>query len=902
MNLDQLVEYISDAIVDEIKGGPGSGWFRENGHVGKQTDSKEFKAWFAKSKVVDNKGNPKIVFHGTFKVFSSFGGDKSDSMDPESSHRYFFTESPGRAGMFVTDESGRSGVNEKPNIMPVYLSIKNPYESKNPTGEIVGDLKSKGYDGIHSGDTWIAFMPTQIKSAIGNKGTFDPKDPDIRKSDSSLNTPNSLSDFSQDRFYSETLGLGRVFQQGSIVEGIKGGAGSGSWNGPDDPRFAHNTTQDDGESLFHGTLSQNVAKIKKEGIKAQWGVMGSGVYASDEKSALSWAVTRWCQKHQKQPEEAGPNVKVAILKLKKEGFSDVGMGDFLSKEDIPPEKILDVKMYRVRDYMPSWKAVDSDLYLGILFDPDKKEKKDISLSLVFKGGVGSGIKGHRTYREVNNQKTKNLQEIAEGKAKRAAVAGAISTTNIKDVIKNMRNEADLYTSYLAPDTAVRMRDFISSYESILYEGTRNKEFKDIQAKDLDDFGIDAVQKMMHQEIESNRLSFTDHGIRHLEGNTQRQLELMDQMGNPTAIEKLSALAIMTNHDMGYTIKEVRDGANPGGGVHQKASGEMFDDQKSTWNENKVFTSKQFDRVSEAIKTHDSTEMSSDNLLTTTRISDNMALFAKEKLPSMFKYVKGGSTDLVEMGKVASSFKKNKDKGLDTAQDVAAFEVLRNNLYKKIDASKMHENLKRDLKAAVSTSNIKTPKFALGVLAGEISSIKGDKKGKATIEIQYSAWDSFLQNHFDMGQKQTKKLLGDYGITDFTKTEYDIGGVVKLKVVGAPTGSGGKKTKEIGLGSIFKGGPGSGNFGHGGRPGQRGGSGSGATQLGSKTPITQDDKDLQSTISQISKMMATNHYIEDYLIGGRIKGIEKIETQGKIFLQSEMKGCYKSDLVVKETSN
>ncbi len=25
MNLDQLVEYISDAVVDEIKGGPGSG-------------------------------------------------------------------------------------------------------------------------------------------------------------------------------------------------------------------------------------------------------------------------------------------------------------------------------------------------------------------------------------------------------------------------------------------------------------------------------------------------------------------------------------------------------------------------------------------------------------------------------------------------------------------------------------------------------------------------------------------------------------------------------------------------------------------------------------------------------------------------------------------------------------
>lgn len=47
-------------------------------------------------------------------------------------------------------------------------------------------LMAKGYDGIvyeneaeGSGDSWIAFHPTQIKSATGNKGTFDPKNPSI---------------------------------------------------------------------------------------------------------------------------------------------------------------------------------------------------------------------------------------------------------------------------------------------------------------------------------------------------------------------------------------------------------------------------------------------------------------------------------------------------------------------------------------------------------------------------------------------------------------------------------------------------------------------------------------------------------------------------------------------------
>src|SRR5690606_27114321 len=47
-------------------------------------------------------------------------------------------------------------------------------------------LAAKGYDGIvyrnaveGRGDSYIALHPAQIKSAIGNRGTFDPADPRI---------------------------------------------------------------------------------------------------------------------------------------------------------------------------------------------------------------------------------------------------------------------------------------------------------------------------------------------------------------------------------------------------------------------------------------------------------------------------------------------------------------------------------------------------------------------------------------------------------------------------------------------------------------------------------------------------------------------------------------------------
>jgi hypothetical protein len=48
-------------------------------------------------------------------------------------------------------------------------------------------IQSYGYDGVFyenalegDGISYIAFHPTQIKSAIGNRGTFDPENPDIR--------------------------------------------------------------------------------------------------------------------------------------------------------------------------------------------------------------------------------------------------------------------------------------------------------------------------------------------------------------------------------------------------------------------------------------------------------------------------------------------------------------------------------------------------------------------------------------------------------------------------------------------------------------------------------------------------------------------------------------------------
>jgi hypothetical protein len=161
------------------------------------TDTPEFKAWFGDSKVVDADGKPLVVYHGTSGDFSVFDFDRVRRADELG---VFTSASPDVASSY-----GEGG-----SVMPLYLAIRKPYFMDNDermmiqvfgseydeegTTGFVNGLKKSGYDGIYvpgdpNGDTeeeqndqWIAFYPEQIKSAIGNRGTFDPADPDIRRS------------------------------------------------------------------------------------------------------------------------------------------------------------------------------------------------------------------------------------------------------------------------------------------------------------------------------------------------------------------------------------------------------------------------------------------------------------------------------------------------------------------------------------------------------------------------------------------------------------------------------------------------------------------------------------------------------------------------------------------------
>lgn len=231
-----------------------------------------FLRWFGDSKVVDENGEPMVMYHGTtrggFSVFDRLKslGWRGPSMDTVGS---WFSNNPsdtGGAGLYA-----KAG-GDSDTIYPVYLSIKNPKKyrtfseflrhmhraagrpmpesapGRGSTEELRNELISEGYDGIEFEQTdntglmndikqmqdaverakqeefsvkradrlpytqkrerleqtlksmrkeldefgsstefdeqrvFIAFEPTQIKSAIGNNGEYSLTDPDIGKS------------------------------------------------------------------------------------------------------------------------------------------------------------------------------------------------------------------------------------------------------------------------------------------------------------------------------------------------------------------------------------------------------------------------------------------------------------------------------------------------------------------------------------------------------------------------------------------------------------------------------------------------------------------------------------------------------------------------------------------------
>lgn len=177
-----------------------------------QIETPEFKKWFGDSKAVDESGRPKVFYHGTASDITEFR--------PKQAQAIFVTADTVTANSFAnasknwTKENGLDGGG---NVMPLYISVNNPFDPdntehinalknaignkfngeefantiddvaegrwkamENPVVQKYIKAKHDGFFVYENGQKNIAvYKSEQIKSAIGNRGTFDPVNQNI---------------------------------------------------------------------------------------------------------------------------------------------------------------------------------------------------------------------------------------------------------------------------------------------------------------------------------------------------------------------------------------------------------------------------------------------------------------------------------------------------------------------------------------------------------------------------------------------------------------------------------------------------------------------------------------------------------------------------------------------------
>lgn len=161
---------------------------RANMNAPRQIDTPEFMEWFGDSKIVDADGEPLVVYHGTpagdITEFSPRGGE------------VWFTSNPDRASTYAEWGQGDGAA-----VYPVYLSLNNPAPKSVVDRMLSGNqMKEMGYDGYiekvgppgNEETYYVVFEPTQIKSAIGNSGAFDPSNPSILSANPRTNAPAAI--------------------------------------------------------------------------------------------------------------------------------------------------------------------------------------------------------------------------------------------------------------------------------------------------------------------------------------------------------------------------------------------------------------------------------------------------------------------------------------------------------------------------------------------------------------------------------------------------------------------------------------------------------------------------------------------------------------------------------------
>jgi hypothetical protein len=255
--------------------------------------------------------------------------------------------------------------------------------------------------------------------------------------------------------------------------------------------------------------------------------------------------------------------------------------------------------------------------------------------------------------------------------------------------------------------------------------------------------MEAADALVAQDREALGRTLGDHGIHHLRGNISAAMQIIEAHPDTDSPNDTAETYIaQVFHDTGYLTDPSRMFLDEG---HARWGAQHFDANIRPLVE-QALGKRAAGEISHIIRTHASTDIDweEDVLASASRIADNMALFHKEKLPPLFRYVPSSTSILEKMG----------------AGKMSASQA-RNALRRKVKGSNLSGSIKDQLLGAVGEISPISPKFILGMLGGSIGKIEW-KGNRLLVHLKRNAEATRLQKVLDLGQKQFAKFARTYG--------------------------------------------------------------------------------------------------------------------------------------------
>ena len=295
----------------------------------------------------------------------------------------------------------------------------------------------------------------------------------------------------------------------------------------------------------------------------------------------------------------------------------------------------------------------------------EKQYKDLSKEekAALKEAIGDGRIAHTGFRNYKDVDQKTLQSNMDtnlssfdsgGKIKTitstdvvpSVPAGKKLTKENKEAIEKFKGEVQdsaksivkKYEGALrSPVSKEMLNRHVDAVADVIQQGMQDGSLEGVSQKAIGDLVQENIKRLLHQEVETKRRSLGDHGVRHAIGNAESSTSMLNELqksgADVSAKDKLMAMTIQANHDLGYTLGEAATAFSG----HQKNSKTIADSPEDQARYSAVFGEDGAKKIADTIYTHDTNEIDwkENPVESAVRLADISALFGEEKLQDAF---------------------------------------------------------------------------------------------------------------------------------------------------------------------------------------------------------------------------------------------------------------------------